>query len=128
MIMISLIAAALAGAQYQYSPPAASPPAVLPPASSGQAAPSVDVQGVVVQVYQRCFQAAEAETKAAPANIKQQKFDGCQRQHDAIVKHVTANLKGSEARKVERKLHEALIAVENHYARQMGVVLPASAN
>ncbi len=127
MIMISLIAAAVATAQYQYSPPAASPPSAMP-SNPSQSSGQGDVEAVVVKVYGKCFQAADAETKAAPANVKQQKFDACRHQHDAIVKHVTAKLESSEARRVQRALHKALTRIENRYAQQMGVVLPAGGN
>lgn len=128
MTIVSLIVAALATAQYQYSPPAAPPPSAMPPASSSQNAGQRDVEAVVVQVYDKCFQAAEAETRAAGTDVKQLKFDACRNQHARIVKHVTAKLKGSQARQVQRALHRALTDVETRYAKQMGVVLSATAD
>ena len=116
MIMISLIAAALAAAQYDYTPPAGASRDDSPQGGF-DAAP-------FAQVYRKCFQEAEAETKAATADVKQQKFDACRGNHDAIVEHVTAKLDRSEAADVKRALGKAFQGVEKSYAKRMGVATP----
>ena len=119
MMNILLVAAAFAASQYQYP----STPPASPPQDAG-------VQGFdaapFAQVYRKCFDEAERETKAAATDVKQQKFDACRGQHDAIVDHVTAKLDGSEAAQVRRALHRSLSNVEKSYAKRMGVALPAS--
>ena len=119
MMKISLIAAAIAAAQYQYP----STPPASPPRDAG--VPDFDA-APFAQVYRRCFEEAEDETRAAAADVKQQKFDACRSQHDPIVEHVTSKLDGSEAAQVKRSLQRAFSNVEKSYAKRMGVALPAS--
>ena len=117
MIVIAMMAGILVAAQYGgYSPPSTG-------SYQGQSSEGLNT-APYVQLEQKCFDKAIAETEGAAHDVRQKRYDACLALHDAMVKHATAKLDPKEAADAKRDLDRALLVVEKKYAARMKIVMP----
>ena len=118
MNIIAMMAGIFVAAQYGggYSPPST---------GSYQNEPGQGLNTApYVQLEQKCFDKAIAETEGAAQDARQKRYNACFALHDAMVKHATAKLEPKDAAGAKRDLDRALLGVEKNYAKRMKVVMP----
>ena len=117
MIVIAVIASIFVAAQYGgYTPPSTG-------SYQGQSSEGLNT-APYVQLEQKCFDKAIAETEGAALDVRQQRYDACLALHDAMVKHAIGKLNPKEATDAKRDLDRALLVVEKNYAKRMNVAMP----
>ena len=117
MIFIAMMTGIFMSAQYGgYSPPSTG-------SYQGQSSEGLNV-APYVQLEQKCFDKAIAETEGAAQDVRQKRYDACLALHDAMVKHATAKLDPKETAGAKRDLDRALLVVEKSYAKRMKIVMP----